>query len=79
MNLYRITATVIHHTNDSHCVSTDLTRQVPTFLLDADHLGIVSEEHAVEMARAIILPVELEYESVTVNAFAVKDGILPSS
>lgn len=72
MNLWRICATIIHHTNDSHCVSVDVSKQVPSFLLDGDFLGIVDEGHAIQIAKEIICPVDLEYESVTVNVTAVK-------
>lgn len=72
MNLYRVTATAVHHTTDRLGVSCDLTRQVPSFLLDADVLGIVSEEHAEKIAKSIICPFDLEYESVTVYVSAVK-------
>lgn len=72
MTLYAINATIVHHTNDAHCASTDVTKQIPTFYLNADVQGIVDEAHAEKIAREIILPVELEYESVTVHVTAVK-------
>jgi hypothetical protein len=61
---------LIHHTSDKHCVSTDIAKQIPSFLLDGDSLGIVSEQHAEEIARDIVCPVDLEYESVTVSVCA---------
>ncbi len=67
MTLYAIVATVVHHTNDSHCVSVDRSIQIPTFYLDADVQGIIDEAHAETIAREIIIPVDLEYESVTVH------------
>lgn len=68
--LYSIDATVVHHTKDENCVSSDVTIQIPTFYLDSEVQGIVDEAHAVEIARGIILPFEMQYESATVNILA---------
>lgn len=69
--LWRITGTLTHHTNDDQCCSTDVVVSLPSFILDGDFLGIVSAEHAEQIARQIVLPVELAYESVTVHVTAV--------
>jgi hypothetical protein len=71
-NLYRVAATAIHNTNDRECTSIRVVTQVPTFLLDADQLGIVSEAHATEIAKMIVCPFDLELESVSVEATVVK-------
>lgn len=60
--MYAITATVSRTTIDSWTS----TRQVPTFYLDESVQGIVSAEHAEQIARGIIDPFG-EYE-VHVNA-----------
>lgn len=70
MRLYLVTAMLIHHTTNNHGISTDNAKQIPSFLLDGDHLGIVSEQHAEEIARDIVCPVDLQYESVTVSVCA---------
>lgn len=72
MTLYAITATLVHHTTDNVCVSVDLTQQIPTFLLSGEMHGIVNEQHAEEIARKIICPIDLQYESVTVTVQATK-------
>jgi len=74
MNLYRITANIVHHTTDKHGVSADVPKQVPTFLLDGDYLGIVDVAHAERIAKEVVCPVadDLQYESVTVHVTAVK-------
>ncbi len=67
MTLYAISATLVHHTKDSNCISVDRSVQIPTFYLDANVRGIIDEAHAEAIAREIIMPVELEYESVTLH------------
>lgn len=67
MTLYCVQATVVHHTTDRHCLSADVARQVPTFYLDADAQAIANEGDAEQVAREIICPVDLQYESVTIT------------
>lgn len=71
MKLYRVCASVTHHTKDSQCRRWANAKQIPTFLLDGGTLGIVDEAHAEQIARKIILPVDLDYDSVTVNVCVV--------
>ncbi len=71
-NLWAVNATVVHHTNDKDCVSCSLMRQVPTFYLLGDEQGILTEEQAIEFAKRIILPVELDYDAVQVNVSVAK-------
>lgn len=61
---YRVTACITHHTTDKFGVSIDKTIDLPTFLLDGMP---VDTAYAEEEARKIILPVELQYESVSVR------------
>ena len=68
--LYQIQGTVIHHTTDLAGVSTQVVVQVPTFFLDADIQGIVDSAHAVNIAKGIVCPVELEYEHTEANLTA---------
>lgn len=49
MNLYRIVANVSVYKGDWRSV-----RQIPTFLLDGDCLGIADERHAMSVARDIL-------------------------
>jgi len=67
MNLYCVQATIAHNTTDGEGRSVVITRQVPTFYLNADTQGITDMWHAERIAREIILPVELQYESVAIN------------
>lgn len=69
---YIINAVVVHHTNDHHCVSVDVMKQIPTFLLDADIQGIVDEQHAEQIAREIVCPFDPQYESFAVNLTVTK-------
>ncbi len=70
--MYAITATVTHHTKDANMQRTQKVVQIPTFYLDENVQGIVSVEHAERIAKRIILPIELDYDSVEVNVTAVK-------
>ena len=72
MTLYQITGTVVHHTTDREGVSCNRTIQIPTFFLNADIQGIVSEEHAIKIATGVVRPFDPEYEGVTVNLHAMK-------
>jgi hypothetical protein len=72
--IYRVTATIVHHTTDLLGVSIDITKQIPSFLLDSDTQGIVDVEHAKKIAEKIICPVDLQYESVTVSIDVVDTG-----
>ncbi len=67
MILYQIDAHIVHHTSNRECVSVDVPRTLPTFYLNKVQFGIMNLEHAEQIARSIIMPVNLEYESVTVN------------
>lgn len=67
--LYRITAMVTHHTNDDDCKSISVSLQVPSFVVDA-----VDKNHAIEIAKKIICPVELQYESLSMDIDAVQLG-----
>jgi len=67
MRFYSVQATVVHHTTDSHGLSCECVREVPKFLLEADTHGIVNDEHAKEIVKHIICPVDLQYESITVD------------
>jgi len=71
-NLWAISATLVHHTSDSQCVSVSITHQVPTFYLNGDDQGITTQEQAIAWAKRIILPVELDYDAVEVHAHAEK-------
>lgn len=72
--MYAVNGTLIHHTNDKCCVSCAVTKQIPTFYLNADVQGIVDEKHAEQIAREIVCPIadDLQYEAVTVNLTVVK-------
>ena len=72
--MYAVSGTLVYHTNDKYCVSCDVTKQIPTFYLNADVQGIVDEKHAEQIAREIVCPIadDLQYEAVTVNLTVVK-------
>lgn len=70
--MYAIQGHVIHHTTDANCVSIEKRIDIPTFYLCETVQGIVSEEHALKIAKSIILPVELDYDSVLVYITATK-------
>lgn len=55
MTTYAITAQYEHTTPDGYTGS----RQIPTFYLDDRVQGIMSEQHAVSIARDILLSVTL--------------------
>ncbi len=68
MLLYQIDARIVHHTSNRECVSVDIPQTLPTFYLTKS--GVIDREHAERIAKGIILPVELDYESVTVTVHA---------
>lgn len=70
--MYAISGTVVHHTKNAQMVREEKMIQIPTFYLDENVQGIMSEEHAVEIAKKIVMPVELDYETVEVHLTAVK-------
>lgn len=61
--LYCVQGTVTIHSTDGAGVSFTKHKQIPTFFLDADVQGIVDKQHAEEIARDILDPYELQYES----------------
>lgn len=64
---YRITATAIK-TEVRDGQTWTATYQVPTFELDDNILGIMSDEHAAKIAASVINPTK--DPSITVNAYA---------
>lgn len=62
---FRIKATAIHCTNDSHCVSVEIPKKLPIFFVDAKDV-----HDAEEIARSIVCPFDLEYEHVKVEVYA---------
>lgn len=70
--MYIVNATLTHHTNDQNCVSVDVVKQIPTFFLDENVQGIVNDKHAEEIAKQIICPIDLDYESFTISVTVVK-------
>ena len=67
--LYRVTAQVV--TKRGGWIS---SRQVPTFLLDGEQLGIVDEAHAEQIAREVVMPVDLNSpgDSIKVHLCVVR-------
>ncbi len=72
--MYLITGSLIHHTTDNNCCTADVPYVIPAFFVEADN-----EEDALVKAKAIVCPMRLEYEAVTVTVKAMKlctkDGI----
>jgi hypothetical protein len=68
--IYQVQATIVHHTTDRIGLSVSATKQIPTFFLNGQ--GILNKDHAEKTAREIICPLELEYESITVNVNVVE-------
>ena len=56
MHYYLITAVAVETTTDEFCISTKVVHQIPTFILNSDVQGIVSEEYAARIAEDIINP-----------------------
>lgn len=54
--MYLITARVLRKTHYQNHRSKTRAIQVPQFLLDANVLGIINEEHATRLARMVIDP-----------------------
>lgn len=69
MTLWAITATVTYYSFVAEGWQT--TRQVPTFYLNENVQGIISEEHAKRIARAIVNP--FDNPDITVSITAVKE------
>ena len=65
--LYQIQATVVEKRADGYSV----THQIPTFYLDSNIQGIVSEEHAAKIATDILNPAKLA--SLQVHVAATKE------
>lgn len=66
---YRITGSLLHHTNDKFCVSVDVQYNIPEFIVEAS-----SESDALEIAMKIVCPMadEMEYESISCSLAATK-------
>ena len=72
MILYCIQGSITHHTTDQYCCSCRITKQIPTFYLDANVQGIVNEEHAIQIATEIVCPFDLQYEHTSYEITATK-------
>jgi hypothetical protein len=64
---YAVQGTIVHHTKDRYCCSVTITKQIPTFYLNADVQGILNKDHAEKIAREIIYPIDSDYEDVEVR------------
>lgn len=72
MSLYRIQASIVHHTTDNDCVGIDVEHAVPSFIIDGAHHNINTVDEAAHIARTIICPVNFQYESITVKTRATQ-------
>lgn len=65
--LYLINATLTHHTTDKNGIGWKNVKQIPTFFLHPDIQGIMTPKHAEQVAREIILPIQLQFESAEIS------------
>lgn len=68
--MFAITATLVHHTTDKEGISWDNTIQIPAFIVN----NVQNEAAAIEVAKRIICPIDMQYESVTLTVSAVRMG-----
>lgn len=65
---WRVTSTIVYEDDNGR-----KTVQVPTFILDGNHLGIVHAHHAEQIARRVIDPDQRHETHVNVLALSLSD------
>lgn len=67
IEMWRITAKLTHNTTNEVCVSVSISVQLPDFYVQAN-----SESDALQKAKLILSPFDLQYESVSAEIKVTK-------